>query len=88
MSISDVGPLIYRLDDPLKSIKDDQQAFNDVAQSQLSLLLRPYQLSATLSLSRLNEARFYWLADLERIGTHELDGSNPDHFKQSGHLRA
>lgn len=86
MSGSGAGLLIYNLDDPLKAIKDNEQTFFDVVQGQLSVLLRPYQLSASLSLARLNEARFYWLADLDRIGTHELDGSNPDHFKQAGHL--
>lgn len=86
MSAADAGLLIYKLTDPLKEIKENKQTFFNVVQNQLSVLLQPYQLRGDLSLARLNEAHFYWLADLGRIGTHELDGANPDHFKQAGHL--
>jgi hypothetical protein len=85
MSNSGADLLIYDLDDPLGAIKD-QKVFIEVVRNHLSVLMRPYQLSAALSLPRLNEAYSYWIADLGRLGTHELDGSNPDHFKQAGHL--
>lgn len=66
MSEPGVTSLIYTLDNPLQAIKDDEKKFYELVQSQLSVLLRPYQLRGKLSLPRLAEARFYWMADLER----------------------
>jgi hypothetical protein len=86
MSVQDGWSLIHRIGkDPLKEIKK-VDILIDAFTTQTSLVVSLYSLKAHVSVARLREAHYYWLADLKRIGDNELDGANPDHFKQAGHL--
>ncbi len=65
----------------------DENWFRDFVTSQYIYTASPVSILPRISPSALVDAHGQWVTDLKRVKNFELgDRSEPDHFKQAGHL--